>query len=154
MYTEQELASVRAAQNKRWLYLAIPCLLLVGVIVYSLTVRVEWLTAAATIVLGFLLIFFYEMTIKPLHRYEIHLDNCLHGRKRELDCTYHAKDMDLSVVDGVKFYGLTVLQPDEKGDPFERLLYWDAQKPFPALQEGDKLHIIYHDKMIADLQQI
>lgn len=151
MYTEQDLTAIRAQQKKRWGLLALPCLILVGVIVYSLTVRIQWLTIAATLLLGALFIFFFEMTIRPLHRYEIHLYNCLHGRTRELDCAYHSIDLDVSVVDGVKYYAMTLLQPDEKGDPFERMLYWDAQKPQPDLQPGDKLHIIYHDRMIAQL---
>lgn len=154
MYTEQDLIAIRAQQKKRWIYLTIPCLVLLAVIVYSLTVRIQWLTIGATILLGTLFLFIYEMTIKPLHCYEIHLSNALHGRKRELDCTYHSIDADLSVVDGVNYYAMTVLQPDEKGDPFERMLYWDALKPAPALKPGDKLHIIYHDRMVAQLTQV
>lgn len=151
MYTEQDLTAIRAQQKKRWGILAVPCLILVAVIVYSLFTRIEWLTSSATVLLGVLLIFFYEMTIRPLHCYEVHLFNCLHGRTRELDCTYHSIDADLSVVDGVKYYAMTLLQSDEKGDPFERMLYWDAQKPAPGFQPGDKLHVVYHDRMIAQI---
>ena len=151
MYTEQDLSAIQQQQNKRWIALLIPCVVLLCVLVYSLMIRVEWLTSAVTILVGAVLLFFYEMTIKPLHCYKKHIKNCLHGRKHELDCTYHSIDADISVVDGVRYYSMTVLQPDEKGDPFERLLYWDAEKPFPVLQGGEKLHILYHDRMVAQM---
>ena len=154
MYTEQELTNIRNQQKKRWLILLIPCLILLAVIVYSLTIRLEWLTSAATVVIGVLLIFGYEMFIRPLHQYAVHMDNCLHGRTRELDCTYLGTDADLSLVDGVRFYAMSFQQLDDDGDPFERMLYWDAQKPVPALQSGDQLHIVYHDRMIAQLNRV
>lgn len=154
MYTEQDLTNIRAQQKKRWLILMLPCLILLAAIVYSLTIRLEWLTAAATVVMGILLLFCYEMFIRPLHRYEIHLDNCLHGRTRELDCTYQSIDADLSLVDGVKYYAMSLLQLDDDGEPFERMLYWDAEKPAPALNSGDQLHIVYHDRMIAQLTRV
>lgn len=151
MYTEQELTDIRAQQKKRWIILMIPCLVLLAIIVYSLTIRLEWLTSAATVVMGILLIFCFEMFIRPLHRYAVHLDNCLHGRTHELDCTYQGIDADISVVEGVKYYAMSFQQQDDNGDPFERMLYWDAEKPVPALQSGEQLHIVYHDRMIAQL---
>lgn len=154
MYTEQDLAAIRQQQNKRWMILGAFGLVLLAGIIYSLVIRNEALTAGLTIVLGALLIFFYDLTIKPLHCYEVFLHNVLHGRTRELDCTYLGVDADPSLVDGVKYYALSLQQLDDAGNPFERMLYWDALKPLPQVNSGDALHIVYHDRMVASLTQV
>lgn len=154
MYTKQDLIAIRKQKNTRWTILGVISLLLVAVIVYSFIIRMEALTAGVTVLLGFIFIFTYDMTIKPLRCYETFLLNALHGRTRELDCTYQSIDADISLVDGVKYYAMTVLQTDDDGDPFERLLYWDAEKPVPQLQCGDQLHIVYHDRMVANLTRV
>lgn len=151
MYTEQELLSIQNQQKKRWIILGCVCLVLAGGIVYSLVIRSEALTTGLSLLMGALLIFFYELAIKPLHCYAVLLNSFLHGRTRELDCTYLSADADVSVVDGVQYYALSLEQTDDDGEPFERMLYWDVQKPLPNLQGGEKLHIVYHDRMVADL---
>lgn len=154
MYTENDLEIIRQQQKKRWIMLTIPAVLLLGVVVYSLFIRVEWLTSGATILLGAMLIFFYEMTIKPLRQYETHLDNCLHGRTREVEGTFAELSPDVSVVEGVKYRAMTLLADTETGDPEERLLYFDLNKPFPELAAGQRLHVVYHDREIASLTPI
>lgn len=152
MYTEQELLAIKAQQRKRWMLLGIPCLVILAFIVYSVIIRVEPLTSGLTVLLLALLIFFWDLAIRPLHRYEIHLTNMLYGRKRELACTYRSTDADISLVDGVRYYAMTFLQQDEDGgEPFDRLLYWDAEKPLPALAPDQPVHITYHDRMISHL---
>ena len=151
MYTEQDLSTIVRQQNKRWLIVGLISLVLVAGIVYSLIVRVEALTSGLTVALGFMLIFSYDLFIKPLHRYAVFLDNALHGRTHTVECTYQSMDADISLVDGVKYYSMTVLQPDDKGDPFERLFYWDALRPHPQAKCGDKLQITYHDRMVTDI---
>lgn len=154
MYTENDLQSIRSQEKKRWFILGGVCLVFMIGIAYSLIIRTEALTAGLTLLMGALLIFFYDLTIKPLHCYGNFVNNMLHGRKRELDCTFRSADADISVVDGVKYYALSLEQIDDDGDPFERMLYWDAQRPLPPLTGGEKLHIHYHDRMVADFAQV
>lgn len=155
MYTEQDLLSIRKQLKTRWSILGVIALVFIAGIVYSLIIRVEALTTGLTIALGVILILAFDLTLKPLHCYASLLDDLLHGLTRQLDCAYQSIDADISLVDGVKYYGMTVLQNDEDGgEAFERLLYWDAQKPIPQLQQGDKLHIVYHDRMIASLDRV
>lgn len=152
MYTEQELYAIEQQKKKRWLLLGLFCLVLLAGIVYSLTIRQEAMTSGLTCLMGVVLIFFYELTIKPLNCYATFLNNALHGRKRELDCVYQGMEEDISVVEGVRYYSMSLLQKDDDGDLFERMLYWDAQKPRPEVNPGDRLHIVYHDRMVADLK--
>jgi hypothetical protein len=55
IYSKTDLAAIRAQKNKRWLILCIPCAVLMAVLVFSLVIRLEWLTSAATIVIGIIL---------------------------------------------------------------------------------------------------
>ncbi len=151
VYTENDLQSILAQEKKRWYVLGGISLALLGGVIYSFIIRSQPLTAGLTLALGAVMIFFYDLTIKPVHCYACLLNNLLHGRRRELDCTFRSVDADVSVVDGVKYFALTLEQTDEDGDTFERMLYWDAQKPFPPLVGGERLHILYHDRMVADL---
>lgn len=151
MYTEQDLSAITAQLRKRWIIVGAICLVLLAGIVYSFIIRVEPVTSGLTVVLGAVLIFGYDMFIKPLHRYAIFLRNALHGRRHTVECTYQGMDADISLVDGVRYYSMSVLQQDDDGDPFERLFYWDAQRPLPQAQPGDKLRVTYHDRMVTDL---
>ena len=152
MYTEKDLSAINSQQAKRWLIVGTICLVLVAGIVYSLIIRLEALTAALTIALGVVLIFGYDMFIKPLHRYAVFLNNALYGRRHTVECVFQGMDADLSLVDGVRYYSMTVLQQEEgEPEPFERFFYWDAQRPQPQAQPGDKLRVTYHDRMVTDL---
>lgn len=153
MYTESDLQSVLAQRKRRWTVLLIPVAVLAVVLVGSLIVRVEWLTTAATIVGGVMLIAGYDLCIKPLDDYATHVDNMLHGRRREIDLPFAALSGDISLVDGVRYYALTATDYDEKGKPYERLFYFDAEKPSPDFKAGEMLHIVFHDKEIADISR-
>ena len=103
IYTEADYAAISKQFKKRWLLLAIPCILLLGVLVYSLCVRVEWLTSAATLVIGVILIAGYDFAIKPVQCYMRHLDHCLHGRTRDCELPFIRLSENIDMVDGVSF---------------------------------------------------
>ena len=63
-------------------------MLFFAVLVYSLCIRVEWLTTACTIIIGALLIAGYDFFIKPVQCYKNHLNHCLHGRTRECELPF------------------------------------------------------------------
>ena len=152
MYTEQDLSAINAQQRKRWLIVGAISLVLLAGIVYSFIARIEPLSSGLTVALCVVLIFGYDMFIKPLHRYAVFLDNALHGRKHTVECVYQGVDPDISMVDGVRYYSMTVLQQEEGEDePFERFFYWDAELPKPQAHPGDKLLVTYHDRMVTDL---
>lgn len=152
MYQEQELTNIQSQQKKRWLLLMIPCAALLIGLIASLFVRQEAVTDALTLALGILLIFCYDLCIKPLRCYERHLNNVLHGRVHELTCAYSHMDEDISLVDGVAYRAMTFITYDEKNKPFERMFYFDVQKPVPEIPAGAKVCVTYHDHELADLR--
>ena len=146
-----ELTAIRAQKNKRWLALGIPCALLAAALVYSLVIRLEWLTSAATIVIGAILIGGYDFFVKPLVCYEKHLKNCLQGRTRACDLPFISLSENVDVVDGGRGRQLLCEDFDAKGRPYERLFYFDAEKQLPDIQPGQTVRIVHHDLMVADI---
>ena len=154
IYTEADYTAIVKQQRKRWLILSVPCAILAAALVVSLVIRLEWLTAASTIVIGALLIAGYDLFIKPLHCYERHLKNCLHGRTRECDLPFIRLSENIDVVEGVRYHQLLCADLDAKGRPYERLFYFDAEKAFPEAAEGDMLHIVHHDLVVANIHRM
>lgn len=151
IYTEADLDAIRRQKNRRWLLLLLPCAALLGLLIYSLVIRVEWLTSACTIVMGAVLIAGYDFAIKPLRCYQTHLKNCLHGRTRECELPFVSLTDNVDVVDGVRCRQMLCEDVDGKGRPYERLFYFDAEKEFPAAKPGQMLHIVHHDLCVANV---
>ena len=77
--------------------------------------------------------------------------NVLHGRTHTLLCSFDSLSMEVSVVDGVRYYSLIFIDTDDRGRPYERLFYFDCEKPLPKFQKGDRVSVVYHDKELASI---
>ena len=154
IYTEADYTAIVQQFKKRWLILATPCVLLLAVVIYSLCVRIEWLTSAATIIIGVLLIAGYDFAIKPIVCYKRHLDHCLHGRTAECELPFIRLSETIDVVDGVSCRQLLCADEDGKGRPYERLFYFDADKAFPNVKEGDMIHIAHYELTVANVYPV
>lgn len=152
LYLEADYTAIKAQMRKRWLILGIPCAVLAAVLVASFCVRLEWLTVACTLLIGTMLIAGYDLFIKPIRCYAMHLHNCLHGRTRECELPFLRLSENVDLVDGVRFHQMLAADTDAKGRPYERLFYFDAEKTFPDVQAGDIIRIVHHDLAIADIQ--
>lgn len=152
IYSEADYTAIQAQKRKRWLIVCIPCAVLAAVLVISLFIRLQWLTIACTLIIGVLLIAGYDLFIKPLRCYATHLKNCLYGRTHECDLPFLRLSENIDLVEGVRFHQLLASDTDAKGRPYERLFYFDAEKTFPDIQEGDIIHIVHHDLAVADVQ--
>ncbi len=153
MYEEKDLQEIQAQRKRRWILLLIPVGILAVLAVIAFIRRVEWLAMAATLAGGALLIAGYDLAIKPLSAYAVHVNNMLHGRRREIELPFANFSEDLSLVDGVRYHALTCTDYDEKGKPYERLFYYDAEKPAPDFRPGEVLHIVFHDKEISVIER-
>lgn len=151
MYTEQDLTIIRSQIKKRWLIIAIPCALLLALIIVFVIRRSELLTDVATLLLGVILIAGYDLFIKPLRCYKTHLNNVLHGITHELEAEYSNFSEDTSMVDGVVYKTLTVICYDEKNKPYDRMFYYDNELPLPVFTPGQMLKIVYHDHELASV---
>ena len=153
LYTETDFSDISRELKKRWVYLLLPCALLAALLVFSLVIRVEWLTTASTIVAGVILIAGYDFFIKPVRCYRQHLDRALHGRTRQSELPFLAISEDVNLVDGVSFRSLTCQDVDGKGRPYDRLFYFDAMKPFPDYKPGEVLRVTHYDLNVANIDK-
>ena len=164
MYTEQDLTDIREQQKRRWIALTVPCVVMAIAAIAVLIIRgqrilddttAQIIVDVLSVLIAFLLIGGYGLMIKPLHCYEKHLNGLLHGITHEIDdCTFARLDQDISLVDGVRYYALTVTRLDEKQKPYEQLFYFDAEKDRPSYAEGTRLRIVYHDRAIGAIQAV
>ena len=164
MYTEQELTDIRAQIKKRWIVLVIPMVaLLVGIIV-TLVIRsgrtlddvtAQVIVDVCSLLIAGLLIGGHGLAIKPLSCYARHLDGMLHGMTHTIeDGTFSHLDTDESLVEGVRYRGMTVQRFNEKGKPYQQLFYFDAEKPIPTFTEGQRLRVTYHDRTVVSAEAI
>ena len=151
LYSPDELTTHQALLTRRWVMVAVPCLLFAAGLVFAVIIRNEPLSIICTCLIGAILIFCHDFFIKPVSSYVRHLNNVLNGRVREIDLPFHALSEDMNLVDGVSYHSLTCVDIDGKGRPYERLFYIDALKTIPDFKEGEMVHIVHHDLVIANI---
>ena len=113
--------------------------------------KTEIITTACTILLGAILIFCWDLLIKPLNYYRKHLENVLFGRVHEATLPFVFLSEEINVVDGVACRMLTCQDTDAKGRLYDRLFYLDAEKSCPEFKEGEMVLVLHHDLIVADV---
>ncbi len=152
IYTQQDHTAIRKQLSNRLLLLFIPVLLLFTLMIASFAARAQTLTVLSTILIGVVVIAGYDLAIKPLRQYERFINVALHGRSRQCELPFVSLSEDVNMVDGVPCRALSAADIDGKGRPYDRLFYFDAQKPFPDVKEGDMLRITHHDLNVVNLE--
>ena len=147
-------AAIRAQLKKRLILVLIPVLVLLGAAIYFAIQRNEVATDVLTIVSLSVLIFCYDLFLKPLRCYQRHLDNVISGRRRAVDLPFLAISDDISLVDGVPYRAMTCTDLDAKGRPYDRLFYFDAEKPFPAIAAGETVRVVHHELDVSDVVRV
>jgi hypothetical protein len=154
LFSAQDQAAIRAQLKKRLILVLIPVLALLGAAIYFAIQRNEVATDVLTIVSLAVLIFCYDLFLKPLRCYQRHLDNVISGRRRAVDLPFLAISDDISLVDGVPYRAMTCSDLDAKGRPYDRLFYFDAEKPFPAIAAGETVRVVHHELDVSDVVRV
>ena len=161
MYQAEEYESNRAQLKRRTVAVGIPGALLLGGIIYTLcvsigskTVHLEWLTTTLTIVLGAMLLFVDAMAIAPVRAYGRHLNNVLHGRTRVMEGLFKSFDQETCLREGVTYHAVIISQGDLDDGEDDRLFYYDALKPDPPFEAGDRVRVTFHDRDVADIERL
>lgn len=154
LFSAQDQAAIRAQLKKRLILVLIPVLVLLGAAIYFAIQRNEVVTDVLTIVSLSVLIFCYDLFLKPLRCYQRHLDNVISGRRRAVDLPFLAISDDISLVDGVPYRAMTCTDLDAKGRPYDRLFYFDAEKPFPAIAPGETVRVVHHELDVSDVVRV
>ena len=148
LYSAEMLASLNGKLKKRWILVGIISALLLAGFVWSVAIRVEWISIALLALLGVFLIFFIEMFCRPLLNYRKLVVTALSGRSHDRVMEYVRTEPDTSSVDGVSCISLIFLGDADKHGSREQLLYWDEEIPLPALQEGQSYTVRFTGRNI------
>ena len=154
LYTENDLTQARLETRKILLQMLVPAVLLMGGVIWSFVVRIKWLTILLSILTGFWIIFIRQNFWLPRQAYSNHIDSALHAKKKEAEGRYLRTEDTPVERNNVMFYAF-YLNIGEKEDPDDdRLFYWDALKPRPDWQTGDRIRICSYDKFVSSYQVI
>ena len=109
----------------------------------------------ATLILifsGAIVIFFWDLLLRPLSAYARHVDASLHGRSHEATVVFDHLNEETSVVEGVSYRDMIFQgDPDKHGDR-DRLFYWDLEMPLPDFRNGQEVTLQYYDRFITGYQ--
>lgn len=151
VYSTADYDAIQNQIRLRAIAISVPCVLLLAGVIVSLILRVEAVTTVCTILIGAILIFCWDLFLKPLCAYRKYIRNVLFGITHEAQLPFVSLSEDVNMVDGVACYSLTCQDTDAKGRPYDRLFYFDAQKDFPQFEPGEMLRIVHHDLVVADV---
>lgn len=160
LYSEQNLSDIRGQLRRRLCVLIPVAVLLLAVFVFTLVIdnhktnRPEVWSTVSLLLLGFWLIFFWDLFCRPLRKYENHMLQALNGRSHETRAEFSRVDEEESVVDGVAYRSLIFLGEPDKHGSRDLLMYWDAQLPLPPFSEGDPVRIRYFDRYLIGYEVI
>ena len=148
LYSEKDLQEISAQLKKRYIFLGCGLAVILALFVYSMVIRLEWLSMVSVFLFCSLAVFVIEMFCLPLHRYKKLIIAALTGRTHTETLEYKETESELSVIDGVTCLGLIFLgQPDKHGIREQRF-YWDREIPLPAFTAGGQVTLKYTGRNI------
>lgn len=155
MYSEAEWQGLKKQQSRRWTALGVLAAVLLAGSLFFFLRRQEVLTILLTVLTGAVLIFGYELLIHPIRSEAALMDQLLHGTTHQVEGIYLGRTDDISLVDGVRVFSLTLQEdrPEEK-EPIERLFYFDLEKEFPKLEAGTPVRVTYHDRFVGNIESL
>jgi len=159
MYTQEDWNDINVMLKKRWFATAAPAaVVLIAAIVVFVIGRIHrsdsmWmLTSLLTIIGGGYFLFFYGVSVRPARIYRRHLSFMLNGRKRVTTGVFKAFSEDVSDREGLECHAMLVNIGDKNDPEDDRLFYYDAYKPAPAFELGDRITVESNDKMVSAIK--
>ncbi len=151
-YTDQSYNDINRQLHRRLFILYAVLAVLLGLFLWAMITRIEWLAMVSASLAGCFAIFFVDLFCMPLVRYRRLVRSALSGRSHDRAIEFVRTETDPSVVDGVTCRGLIFLGDPDKHGSREMLLYWDEELPLRALESGKTYTIRYTGKNIIGIQ--
>ena len=158
MYTQEDWNDINAMLKKRWLMAAAPAAVVfaaaVAVFVIGRLHRSDsmWmLTSFLTMIAGGYFLFFYGVSVRPASIYRRHLSFMLNGRKRVTTGVFKSFSEDVSDREGLECHAMLVNIGDKNDPEDDRLFYYDAYKPAPVFELGERITVESNDKMVSSI---
>ena len=152
LYSSNDLQQISSQLKKRYLLLGCVLAVILAAFIWSMIIRVEWLSMTLFILFFAAAVFVIEMFCRPLHRYQKLIVSALTGRTHIETLEYEKAEEDTSVVEGVLCRGLIFLGNPDKHGVREQRFYWDEELPLPAFTPGSQVTLKYTGRNIIGYQ--
>ena len=114
----------------------------------------QLIVTGVTILFGGVWILLHGLRLGPHLAYRRFLRELQSGLSREEDGVVIRFDTDTTFREGLNFYQLVINVGDLKDEKDERLLYWDAALPRPALEKGARVRAKVHGNDLICLESL
>ena len=131
LYSDKDLQQISAQVKKRYTVLGVILAVILGLFIYSLIIRKEWMSIVLFALIGFIAVFVIDLFCLPLQRYKKLVLSALSGRTHTESLVYDHAESEPSLVDGVPCLGLIFLGEPDKHGTREQRFYWDREIPLP-----------------------
>lgn len=149
LYTQQDgIDSARAFKRSALVIGAVSAPFVAAIAALAL-LRMKTPTMAVTALWGCVLVLWWGMRGRWLHGYSRFVREVLQGRSREQELCYQGAEPALSLRGCVRMRGLEF---SVEGQSFPLVLYWDAQRPLPSWQAGQRVRVRIHEYVIIDAE--
>ena len=153
LYSDKDLQQISAQLKKRYAVLGVILAVILGLFIYSLIIRKEWMSIVLFALIGFIAVFVIDLFCLPLQRYKKLVLSALSGRTHTESLVYDHAESEPSLVDGVPCLGLIFLGEPDKHGTREQRFYWDARLPVPDFRPGEQVTLKYTGKNIVGLER-
>lgn len=161
MYDQTDLDDVQRRLKKQRLIALIPSVLLLaaGIAIFVVgrmhrSDKAWMLTALLTILGGGCYLFIYGLFIKPAKAYRALIQDMLHGRLRQTEGIFKSFAQETCDREGLPFHALMLNVGDRDDGEDDRLFYWDAQKPLPQMELGNRVRIFSNDNRVSCMERL
>ena len=144
VYSQQDEAKLTSRMKALWVSVGVFIAIIVVTIVWSLFIRIQWLTMLLTIAFGSAALFLWSMKLAPVICYKRHMRDIKEGLSRHTSGVVVSFDSDMTLREGIECHALIVNVGDINDPKDERLYYWDSAKPSPEVRPGDKVELTSH----------
>ncbi len=157
MYSEKDYHKAKSNCKLR-VWCGIALIAVFVAVVVALVILEQKILQMVTAGLGFIVCYFvWDMKIVPFIRYNRFMKELKGGQRRKLSCRFVEKSAETRLYDGVEVYDVSVREIGDditQNDEDLRLFVFDADKPFPALEQGDALRVTSFGSFITDIVKL
>ena len=143
LYSDKDLQQISAQVKKRYVVLGVILAVILGLFIYSLIIRKEWMSIVLFALIGFIAVFVIDLFCLPLQRYKKLVLSALSGRTHTESLVYDHAESEPSLVDGVPCLGLIFLGEPDKHGTREQRFYWDREIPLPDQNAWIFIHAFF-----------
>ena len=149
MYSESDIADITGQLRRRTIFLLAVEALLLAALLASFFARVQWLSAALLSLMAVFLMAYLQTCLLPVRRYLDFLKNAVYGKTRQDALVLGSVETRSVMREGVRVYPVLMLAEHTKEGMEQRQYYFDANLPLPAWQQGERLKLTSHERMIT-----